>query len=92
LKVYRRNHVREYIVWRVLDKELDWFILREGDYGRHEPAQDGLFKSEVFPGLWLDAVALLDRRHADVARGLEAGLSSREHAKFVELLRAARLQ
>lgn len=25
LKVYRRNGVQEYIVWRVLDGELDWF-------------------------------------------------------------------
>src|SRR5262249_50398042 len=27
LHVYRRNGVREYIVWRVLEQEIDWFVL-----------------------------------------------------------------
>jgi hypothetical protein len=30
LNVYRRHGVREYIVWRVLDEAIDWFVLREG--------------------------------------------------------------
>ena len=90
LKVYRRNGVLEYIVWRVLDKELDWFILREGVYQRHVATPDGLLKSEAFPGLWLDAQALLARRHADVALALKAGLASPKHAQFVEKLRAVR--
>ena len=29
---FRRNGVREYLVWRALDREIDWFILREGRY------------------------------------------------------------
>jgi Uma2 family endonuclease len=38
--VYRRNGVREYVVWRVLDKRIDWFVLRGGEEtglapGRH---------------------------------------------------------
>ena len=32
LQVYRRNGVREYIVWRVQDQQIDWFVLREGQY------------------------------------------------------------
>ena len=28
LDVYRRNGVREYLIWRVLDQEIDWFVLR----------------------------------------------------------------
>lgn len=89
LKAYRRNGVREYVVWRVLDREVDWFILREGTYQRHAPAADGLFKSEAFPGLWLDATALLARRHADVTKALQAGLATPEHASFVGHLEAA---
>ena len=34
LRVYRRNGVREYLVWRVLDREIDWFVLRAGQYER----------------------------------------------------------
>lgn len=29
---YRRNEVKEYIVWQVLEQKLDWFILRDGVY------------------------------------------------------------
>ncbi|HEX4589046.1 MAG TPA: Uma2 family endonuclease, partial [Gemmataceae bacterium] len=32
LDVYRSNGVREYIVWRVEDREVDWFILGDGQY------------------------------------------------------------
>jgi Uma2 family endonuclease len=32
LRVYRRNGVKEYIAWRVLDRAIDWFILRDGQY------------------------------------------------------------
>ena len=32
LNVYRRNGVREYLVWRVLEQQFDWFVLRAGQY------------------------------------------------------------
>ena len=53
LNAYRRNGVREYIVWRVWDAAIDWLVLRGGRY-EPLPLSDGIFKSEVFPGLWLD--------------------------------------
>ncbi len=59
LKVYRRSAVKEYIVWRVLDRQIDWFSLRDGQYERMSVDDAGLYKSEVFPGLWLDAAALV---------------------------------
>ena len=34
LNAYRRNGVREYVVWRVWDQAVDWFVLRGG---RFEP-------------------------------------------------------
>src|SRR5215210_5275678 len=34
MEAYRRNGVREYIVWRVLDRAIDWFRLRDGVYVR----------------------------------------------------------
>ena len=39
LQVYRRNGVREYIVWRVQDRQIDWFVLREGQYDRLSPGR-----------------------------------------------------
>ncbi len=81
--VYRRNQVREYIVWRVLDKEVDWFILRQGRFDRLLPDADGLLRSEVFPGLWLDPEALVRGDLARVLAVVQQGIASPEHAAFV---------
>ena len=82
LNAYRRNGVNEYIVWRVLDREIDWFILRGGKYERGALA-DGICKSEIFPGLWLDPAALLSGDLARVLRVLQEGITTREHKDFV---------
>lgn len=84
---YRRNGVREYVVVRVLDREIDWFVLREGKYDALSPDEKGIYQSEVFPGLWLDGSAFLNGNFAQVAEVLQAGLSSPEHAEFVTKLR-----
>jgi Uma2 family endonuclease len=81
--VYRRNGVREYVVWRVLDKQIDWFVLRDADYVPLAPDADGILKSDVFPGLWLDAAAMIDGDMKRVLAVLEKGLASPEHAAFV---------
>jgi len=86
LRVYRRNGVREYIVWRVLEQELDWFVLRAGQYARMSIDAEGLLKSEVFPGLWLDPAALLRGDLATVLAVVQRGLASPEHAAFVARL------
>ena len=56
---YRRNGVREYIVWRTLDEQLDWFVLEEGEYVRLEADSSGMIESREFPGLRLDVAKLL---------------------------------
>jgi hypothetical protein len=89
LNVYRRNGVREYVVWRVLNQEVDWFVLREGNYERLNPSADGLLKSEVFPGLWLDVPALVRGDMAAVLATVLKGLATAEHAAFVERLAAS---
>jgi Uma2 family endonuclease len=86
LNAYRRNEVREYVVWRVLDRAIDWFVLREGRYDRLPPDEAGLYKSEILPGLWLDAAALVHGDLASVLRSLQQGLASAEHAAFVAQL------
>jgi len=86
LNVYRRHSVREYIVWRVLDEEIDWLILREGRFDALPLDPAGIYKSEVFPGLWLDAAALLRGDQAAMLNVLNEGLASPEHAEFVERL------
>jgi Uma2 family endonuclease len=56
---YRRNGVREYVVWRVYDGALDWFTLEAGRYGTQAPDEHGVCTSRVFPGLRLAGAALL---------------------------------
>jgi Uma2 family endonuclease len=90
LNVYRRCGVREYIVWRVRDSQVDWFVNRDGLFERLTPLADGILRSIVFPGLWLDPAALVEGQKATVKRILEQGLSSPEHADFVARLEQTR--
>lgn len=83
LHAYRRNGVREYVVWRVLDREIDWFVWRDGEYERLDPEAAGVLRSEAFPGLWLDPVALLSGEVATALAVLDQGLATAEHAAFV---------
>jgi len=89
-RVYQRNQVREYLVWRVLDKAIDWFVLRQGKYDRLPPGSDGILKSEIFPGLWLDAEALVRGDLAAVLAVVQQGIATPEHAHFAAELQKAR--
>lgn len=69
---YRRHGVREYLVWRVEDRAIDWFANRAG---RFEPlsAEGGVIVSEVFDGLRLDVAAALGGDAAAVLAGGRGG-------------------
>ena len=86
LAAYLRNEVREYIVWRVIDRAIDWFVLRAGRYERLEPEADGILRSEVFPGLWLDPTRAGRRLGPGLGRGPARVSSSSQHAEFVARL------
>ncbi len=86
LNVYRRNGVREYLVWRTQDEEIDWFILREGQFERLAPDADGILRSPQFPGLWLDAAAMTAGNLKQVIQVLQQGIASVEHTEFVSQL------
>jgi Uma2 family endonuclease len=89
LNVYRRNGVQEYVVWRVEDQAVDWFVLHEGRFEPLPLTPDGLYKSLVFPGLWLDPAALLRGDMVRVLQVVDQGLASPEHAEFKKRLAAA---
>lgn len=83
---YRRNEVKEYIVWQVLEQKLDWFVLRDGVYELLIADDTGTIRSETFPGLWLAVSDLLAGDMAQVLATLQEGLNSSEHAAFVKQL------
>jgi Uma2 family endonuclease len=83
-RAYRRNQVQNYIVWRTLEAELDWFVLESGEYVAQQPDEQGILRSAVFPGLWLAASALLAGDLATVLLVLQQGLQSSEHQVFIQ--------
>ena len=90
MAVYQRCLVPEYFVWQVMDSQIHWFALEQGDYVELEPRSDGVIRSRIFPGLWLDIRALLAGDEDKVSRVLEKGLRSAEHAAFVKRLAGAK--
>jgi Uma2 family endonuclease len=86
LRVYRRNGVQEYIVWRTLDKQINWFELKDGEYVLLAPDEAGAIKSNVFPGLWLAVNDLLNGDLAKVLAKLNEGLATEEHKDFAQKL------
>lgn len=85
-RVYRRNGVKEYIVWQVMDERFDWFSLQDGEYVSLTPDAEGMIRSGVFPGLWLAVSALLAGDMLQVSATLQTGLSCSEHQQFVQQL------
>ncbi|GAA6617943.1 Uma2 family endonuclease [Scytonema sp. NUACC26] len=83
---YRRNGVREYIVWQMYENRVDWFILSEGKYVSAIPDERGIIRSEVFPGLWLSVNALRQGNRKEIVAVLQSGLQTTEHQAFVERL------
>jgi Uma2 family endonuclease len=88
LNAYRRNGVREYLVWRVDDDAVDWFVLREGRYDPMQADEHGLLKSGLLPGLWLDTAALLKHDLPKLLAAVDAGTATAEHGEFVKRLAA----
>lgn len=86
LKVYRRNQVQEYLIWRVYDHQFDWFRLQQGEYIQLQANADNIICSQIFPGLWLDKIALLGGDLGTVLAVLQQGLASPEHENFISRL------
>jgi hypothetical protein len=87
---YRQNSVQEYLVWRVNDRVIDWFHLKGDQYVPLPPDSNGVLRSIVFPGLWLDMPGMLRGDTAVVEDCLRAGLADPTHQAFVAKLAAKR--
>jgi hypothetical protein len=87
LRLYQRAGVREYITVELLAKRIVWRVLRDDVYHALEPDADGVFRSIVFPGLWLDQNAFWRNDGTRMLATLEAGLATPEHKEFAVRLR-----
>ena len=87
---YERVGVLEYVVRALEPDQVYWFILREGHFVNLAPGPDRIYRSEVFPGLWLDPAALLAGDLHRLQEVVNLGCATPEHAAFVARLAAAR--
>ena len=58
LREYQKAGVLEYVVWRVWDQAIDWFVRGDNEFAKID-LENGVYRSRIFPGLWLDAAALI---------------------------------
>jgi len=82
LEIYEQKGIQEYIVWRVLDRQIDWFNLENGKYVRLAQNKQGVIESKVFPGLRLNVGAMLADDLQRVLSDLQKGLQSKKHKEF----------
>jgi len=87
---YEKAGVREYMVAALRSQQVFWFIRRRGKFKPLPADTDGVIRSEVFPGFWLDADAFLHRNAKRLRTALHQGLASPEHAAFVAKLAGKR--
>lgn len=84
---YAQYGVVEYVVVLLHEKRVRWFDLRTNQ--EFAPDAEGVFRSQVFPGLWLHSGALLAKDYPRLLATLEQGLATEDHAAFVRRLAAA---
>ena len=87
--IYEADGCREYLVWATERRRFHCF--RNGPDGFAEVgSDDGVFRSETFPGLWIDTAALLRDDLPAAVETLNRGLASEEHLRFATQLAARR--
>jgi Putative restriction endonuclease len=86
LDLYQVAKIPEYLAILRFEQEIRWHVLVNGVYELMPPDADRVWRSRIFPGLWLDGRALLAGDAARVLAQLDEGLRSPEHKAFVEKL------
>ncbi len=83
-RVYARNGVQEYLVILTHEQQIQWFALHGGVYEPLPADENGIWRSEVFPGLWFKPDCLFNEDLAGLLAVVQQGLQSPEHRAFVE--------
>ncbi|HEY9870607.1 MAG TPA: Uma2 family endonuclease [Candidatus Obscuribacterales bacterium] len=82
---YAATGVLEYVVLCLEPSRVYWFELHKGK--QLLAGADGVFRSNVFPGLWIHEEGLLELDHELTDEALNRGLQTAEHAEFVARLK-----
>ena len=84
--LYFRLGVSEYVVALTLERTMRWHRWEAEAYTLIESDASGIWRSFLFPGLWLDGPKLWQGDRRGVQATLETGLHSPEHAAFLAQL------
>lgn len=82
--LYAAAGVKEYLAVLLEVGEVRWHRLVGDNYQLLPCSPDGIIRSVVFPGLWLNVTALLANDLRTLLATLEKGLATPEHAEFIE--------
>ena len=86
LDLFREAGVKEYLAVLLYEQEIRWHYLSRKGYQLLTPDSAGIYRSRIFPGLWLHGKALLGGNMAKVLATLQKGMNSDEHVRFVARL------
>jgi Uma2 family endonuclease len=89
LRAYQKNGVKEYVVWRVQEAAVDWFVLQDAKFIPLAADEHGIYRSQVFPGLWLNVPALLRRDAKALWATLDEGMATKGYREFAARVAAA---
>jgi Uma2 family endonuclease len=89
-KDYEASGVREYYVAVVPGERVVRFVRSGSRLVDKGPDSDGIFRSTVFPGLWLNPVGVFRGSPKPIFKTLITGLASPDHDAFVADLAARR--
>jgi hypothetical protein len=88
LALYQRAGVPEYLAVLIEDQRIEWRYLEGGSYRLMQPDENGVFKSRIYPGLWVDETAFWAGDSPRSLEVLEAGLLSTECRDFLKRVRS----
>jgi Uma2 family endonuclease len=86
LQVYRRNGVQEYLVLLPNEQEVRWYTWQTEETQQIVADEQGVLRSQVLPGLYLQSTLFWKSDLAGVLEVLRKGLDTPEHAAFVKKL------
>jgi Uma2 family endonuclease len=90
LRDYEGAGVLEYVIRAFDPDEIYWYTQDQGELVQRPIGDDGLYHSIVFPGLWLDPIALLSGDTRRLLAVFDLGCATPEHGAFVARLTAGR--
>lgn len=82
--------MEECVVVLIEERMIRAFRRQDGAYVDAQLDAGGIWRSRVFPGLWLDVPALFKRDAAQLLATLHNGLATDEHRDFVARLQSQR--